>query len=257
MSELAKALLAFQKAAPDLQRDAINPHFGKKFLSLNGLMDKVLPVANECGLVISQWPCVIENGDSGPKPALRTIITHAESGEVSTDVMLLMPGKDDPQGQGSAITYARRYSLMAALGLVADEDDDGNAATGSGAGNRGGSSAAAPAPDKPPPPPPSDYESDQVGKRKPFSEARPDMTEQEYLALAEIAQLPKAIPSQQMISFGKNKGVLLGELTQGQLRWYAEDWQVQADPSPYDVRLKSAAVALHAGNDEPEWDIPF
>ena len=37
--------------------------------------------------------------------------------------------KSDPQSQGSAVTYARRYSYMAALGLVADEDDDGNSGT--------------------------------------------------------------------------------------------------------------------------------
>lgn len=90
-----------------------------------------------------------------------------------------------------------------------------------------------------------------------FSEAKPNMTAEEYLALAEIAHLPKATPSQQLIHFGKNKGTLLGELKPAQLKWYAEDWQVQADPQPYDVRLKSAAVALHAGDDVPEWDIPF
>ena len=43
--------------------------------------------------------------------------------------MILHLPKSDPQGQGSAVTYARRYSYMSVLGLVADEDDDGNKAS--------------------------------------------------------------------------------------------------------------------------------
>jgi hypothetical protein len=90
-----------------------------------------------------------------------------------------------------------------------------------------------------------------------FSEARPDMTEEEYLALVEIAQLPDALASQQVVHFGRNKGALLGELTARQLGWYANDWELQSDPSPYDFRLKAAAQALHAGVDTPDFAIPF
>lgn len=57
--------------------------------------------------------------------------------------------------------------------------------------------------------------------------------------------------------WGRNKGVLLGDLSASELRWLADDWKMQADPSPYDVRLKAAAKALHAGNDSPDFDIPF
>jgi hypothetical protein len=224
VSALAVALLAFQQSAPDLHRDATNPHFGNKFLSMEGLMGKVLPVANGCGLVVTQFPTTV-NGQ-GPKPALRTRITHAESGEFLEDVMLLMPGKDDPQGQGSAITYARRYSLMAALGLVADEDDDGNAAARSGAGSGRASTESSPAPD-------------------------------DYLAATEQAQRVGALPSEQIVHFGKNKGTPLSALTPAQLRWYATEWKVQDDPSDYDHRLKQAAIALHAGNDSPDFDLPF
>lgn len=137
MSALAQALLAFQADAPALQRDAINPHFRSKFISLESLMTAVVPVANKHGLVITQFPTVVDG-----QPALRTRIVHAESGESLEDRMLLMPAKTDPQGQGSAITYARRYALMAALGLVADEDDDGNAASKSGAEPRRSTPAA-------------------------------------------------------------------------------------------------------------------
>jgi ERF superfamily protein len=256
MSALAQALLEFQKNAPDLHRDATNPHFQSKFLSLEGLMAKVIPAANAAGLVISQSPTTVDTF-----PALRTRIIHAESGEEIEDVMLLMPGKQDPQGQGSAITYARRYSLMAALGLVADEDDDGNGSaaevTSAVDGAAGSSPSAAENPAE------AARRAQQAAGATHFSEARPYMTEEQYLALHRNAMAAGAVPSQQIVSFGKNKGVLLSELTTNQLRWYAEDWQPQDDPSPYDLRLKAAAVALFRGDDTsealkvPGSEIPF
>lgn len=96
------------------------------------------------------------------------------------------------------------------------------------------------------------------------SPANPAPDETEYLAAAAAARLPGAIPSQVPVSFGKNKGTLLGNLTLNQLRWYAEDWKVQDEPSDYDILLKAAAVALYRGDDAPEAllpdpdaDIPF
>lgn len=128
MSELTKALVAAQKAMPDLQRDKINPAFKSRYLSLETLLSEVLPVLNEHGLAVSQWPTYISD-ESGLRPALRTILVHGDTGETLEDTMLLLAVKDDPQGQGSAITYAKRYALMALCGLSADEDDDGNAAS--------------------------------------------------------------------------------------------------------------------------------
>lgn len=127
MSELAKALHGFQAEAPSIQRDSLNPHFRSKYVSLETLTEQVLPVLNKHGVVLMQLPTVVGN-----QPALRTVLVHAESGDSVEDVMFLMLDKDTPQAQGSAITYARRYALMAFLGLVADEDDDGNASSGAG-----------------------------------------------------------------------------------------------------------------------------
>lgn len=124
MSNLAKAVLGVQTDAPDLHFDAANPHFKNKFLSLHGLTEALRPVLSKHGLVVLQFPTQVDM-----QPALRTKLIHAESGETEEDTMLLAAVKLDPQGQGSAITYARRYSLMAILGLVADEDDDGQKAT--------------------------------------------------------------------------------------------------------------------------------
>jgi uncharacterized protein (DUF3820 family) len=61
-------------------------------------------------------------------PALETRLIHAESGEQITSHMPLVLTKQDPQSQGSALTYARRYALLAILGLVGDEDDDASRA---------------------------------------------------------------------------------------------------------------------------------
>jgi hypothetical protein len=122
---LAKSLHAFQSKAPSIQKDGVNPHFKNRYVTLEALIEAVLPTLNQCGLVLSQSPAFGPNGE----PALTTRITHMPTGETLESTMPLLVGKSDPQGLGSAITYARRYSLMAMLGLVADEDDDGNRAS--------------------------------------------------------------------------------------------------------------------------------
>lgn len=74
---------------------------------------------------------------------------------------------------------------------------------------------------------------------------------------------PKALkPSEVTIHFGKNKGTALKDLTLNQLTWYAQEWKIQEDPSEYDHHLKTAAVALLAGDDtpfdvDPYPDVPF
>lgn len=121
---IAQALHAFQAEGIALQKNAINPHFGSRFIALDTLMEKVLPALNKHGLALVQAPSHIDG-----TPALATTLIHVESGEQIQTVMPLMLAKNDPQGQGSAITYARRYALMAILGLVADTDDDANSAS--------------------------------------------------------------------------------------------------------------------------------
>ena len=90
-------------------------------------MPQILPLLNENGLVLTQVPTFIMSQD-GPSPALKTTILHVESGESLDSTAPLMLDKQTAQGLGSAITYMRRYSILAILGLVADVDDDGNAA---------------------------------------------------------------------------------------------------------------------------------
>jgi hypothetical protein len=120
---LLAALLAVQQEVPTLPKDAINPHFRSRYTPLDTIVEHVGPILTKNGLVWLTMPCRDEHGD----PALQYRLAHASTGEVLEGTMPLLLTKADPQGMGSAITYARRYSLCAVLNLVADEDDDGNA----------------------------------------------------------------------------------------------------------------------------------
>lgn len=143
---LWKALHAFQAEAPKLQKDKINPAFRSRYLSLDSLMEQVLPVLNKHGLLWVTAPnfqTLTAGGEARVEPNLNYRLIHAESGEETSGTVPLLLAKRDPQGLGSAITYARRYALMAVLGLVADEDDDGAQAS-SRAGNGGARVTARP-----------------------------------------------------------------------------------------------------------------
>lgn len=129
---LTKALLAVQADMPAIDRDGTNPHFKSKFTTLGNLIAKARPVCNAHGIVFTQFPSSDEHG-----PTLVTILMH-ESGERLEFAAPLILTKQDPQGQGSAITYMRRYALAAALGISDQEDGDGN-------GTRAKAKASAPA----------------------------------------------------------------------------------------------------------------
>lgn len=130
-SGLYDAILALQAEAPKLAKDAENPHFKSKYASLDGIVEKVGPLLVKHDLVWTTEPTFIRefDGSSTPIPALRYTLTHAPSGESLEGTMPLLPTKPDPQGLGSALTYARRYSICSVLNLVGEDDDDGNAAS--------------------------------------------------------------------------------------------------------------------------------
>lgn len=118
---LADALAAAQGKMQNPTFDSANPHFRSKFASLASVRNAVVPVLAAEGLAISQKPSVA-NGEV----VVDTVLMYGNERDVST---LTMPvAKADAQGIGSAITYARRYALMAVCGVVGDDDDDGNQA---------------------------------------------------------------------------------------------------------------------------------
>lgn len=121
IANIAKALVAFHRLVGKIPKDSNNPFFKSKYASLSDILDKIQGPLNEAGLAYAQFP---------GKDGLTTILIHSESGEYMEDTYAVQPVKNDPQSLGSAITYARRYSIGAILGLNIDEDDDGNAASG-------------------------------------------------------------------------------------------------------------------------------
>jgi ERF superfamily len=124
LAELATALTAAQAEFSAIPKDAENPFFRSSYASLPKVVEVSAPVLTKHGLSITQFIGYDESGAD----TLTTWLLH-QSGQYICQTMRLRPTKPDPQGQGSAVTYARRYSYMAALGLVADEDDDGNNAS--------------------------------------------------------------------------------------------------------------------------------
>lgn len=139
---LAKALVALQADLTPVEKTAANPFFKSKYADLPTVKADVQPLLAKHKLAVVQHPTTLDG-----QPALRTRVVH-ESGQYDEDTMLLMLSKQDPQSQGSALTYAKRYAFMAVLGVVADEDDDGNAATHTSASKRPVASSGNPASDK-------------------------------------------------------------------------------------------------------------
>ena len=113
-----KKLLEFQKLGISIKKNSINPHFKNEYADLNEVLDKVKKSLNERGVVIVQ------------EPASGGLITRLRDTEDETEVTSFVQfvNPTDMQKLGGAITYAKRYALIAMLALE-DEDDDGNKAS--------------------------------------------------------------------------------------------------------------------------------
>lgn len=124
IANLAAALVRAQGELKNPAFDAKNPHFKSQFASLSAVRAAVVPVLAKHGIWVSQD---LTSTDAGV--ACTTLLLHSSGESLRFGPLFLPAAKLDPQGFGSAATYARRYSLMAACGVVGDEDDDANAAT--------------------------------------------------------------------------------------------------------------------------------
>lgn len=121
---LYQALAAAQAEMGPALKDSVNPAFKSRYADLASVMAACIPHLSAHGIAVLQMPCEIEGGRY-----VKTILAH-EGGETAECVVPLIVGKNDMQGYGSAVTYARRYGLMAMAGIAPD-DDDGNAAVAS------------------------------------------------------------------------------------------------------------------------------
>jgi len=123
MKNIATALVKAQMAFGPALKTATNPHFRSRYADLSACVEAVMDGLNRNGIAMIQ-----QCSESDTGVIVETVFIH-ESGEMLNCGKLHVPAvKHDPQGYGSALTYARRYSLMAACG-IAPEDDDGNAAS--------------------------------------------------------------------------------------------------------------------------------
>lgn len=124
IKELATALAKAQGQMESAKKDSQNPFFKSKYADLAAIVEAVKVPLSQNGLSYVQITDIPE-GDADAV-LVETVLMHV-SGEWLSGRLRMPVTKNDAQGTGSAITYARRYGLQAMLGVPA-EDDDGNAA---------------------------------------------------------------------------------------------------------------------------------
>lgn len=126
INELATALAKAQAEIGHASKAADNPFFKSRYADLPAIYNAARPALSKHGLAVTQ---LTEFAD-GDKVSIVTTLMHS-SGQWMRGWYPVRPVKADPQGLGSAITYARRYAYSAMVGVASDdEDDDGNAASG-------------------------------------------------------------------------------------------------------------------------------
>lgn len=137
IGDLAKALATAQGQFKPIRRESVNPFYKSKYADLAAIIEGTREALAKNGLAFVQTVSV--NGDV----TVETMLMH-ESGQWIRSAIALKPKGDDPQAAGSTITYGRRYSLGAIIGVASEDDDDGNSAS---------KAAAAQPADKPAPTP--------------------------------------------------------------------------------------------------------
>jgi ERF superfamily len=115
---MAKAFASMEGA----NKDTVNPHFKVRYADLASVVSAIKPALTENDLWFRQYTHEQSGG-----VCVETMVCHASGEELSFGKLFVPASKQDAQGYGSALTYARRYSLMTAFGIC-PEDDDGNSA---------------------------------------------------------------------------------------------------------------------------------
>lgn len=126
ITNLASAMVAVQKQIEDPvknKRADAGTRGSYRYADLPTVLDVVRPALVANGFAVMQFPCEMDDA-----PALTTILIHT-SGEWIETTTKVRPTDPRPQNIGSALSYARRYALLALCGIAADDDDDGRAAS--------------------------------------------------------------------------------------------------------------------------------
>lgn len=189
--------MAAQKAITFASKDATNPHFKNKYADLPAVVDAVKPALNDSDIAFIQSASPSDDG----KLHLTTRLIHT-SGEWIEDTLVMPLPKQDPQGYGSAMTYARRYALAAITGLYQD-DDDGNEGSG--------------VPDRPAPPKSSNAASRPAAKKSEgHPEAAADMAIVEQMNAAQtvpdLVKIMNGLAKEQKAAVNETFNRRMGEL---------------------------------------------
>lgn len=123
MKNIYASFIAAKKAFAPVIKDKVNPHFKSKYAPLATCLEAVEPALLENGIALIQ-----ETSEDLSGVTIETVFIHTSGESMRGGKFHVPASKQDPQGYGSALTYARRFSLCAACG-IAPEDDDGNAAS--------------------------------------------------------------------------------------------------------------------------------
>lgn len=125
---IQEAIAYVQKNLPTLERDADNPFAKSKYVTLDNILKHLIPLASEIGLVIMQNPITPEIQDTNGRYAYlqieTTLMFKDEEKTLKSYVQPIELKGNLPQIFGSAVTYLKRYQLVALFGIATGEDDD-------------------------------------------------------------------------------------------------------------------------------------
>jgi len=114
---IATALLEFHKTNPHAFEDKRNPHYKNQYASLESVI-KTVRTASQFGLTFTQ-----EMDFEGDVTFVRTVMMHSSGDTRVSRTKIVSKDPNDPQKQGSAISYAKRYGLQSIFGLPSYDDD--------------------------------------------------------------------------------------------------------------------------------------
>ena len=122
MKAVAAAFVKAKREFGPALKNSVNPHLKNKYADLGSCLDAVTDALLNNGIALYQ-----ETSEDATGVTVETVFLHESGESLRCGKMHVPASKNDPQGYGSALTYARRYSLVTSCG-IAQEDDDGNAA---------------------------------------------------------------------------------------------------------------------------------
>lgn len=125
IGDLAAALAEAQAELSPATKNAQNPHLKNRYADIAAVYEAIRETLPKHGLAVSQMVLPHES-----KARVRTLLMHKSGQWIASECLMPIDGRGGPQGMGSAITYARRYSLSAIVGVVSEDDDDAEAAQG-------------------------------------------------------------------------------------------------------------------------------